>query len=215
MGLPTSLFDCGDLTGVLCFSTLQFSVASGGRAIQGVEMAKGSGSAGGRSTSASRGSSPISTSASRSSNSRMWSQPATAKQIGALKANGNFDGKYYSKGRAGQSIGQSVRRFSGRTSDPGISRATQFHSPHRRSTHLTAQRTSPDSCAHRLGRRGPTGRRRLGRPQDHNIVLEEGTTMSQLAPIHRSTAGANITSVVALTDGAGRRRRRSPTSRSS
>lgn len=44
-----------------------------------------------------------------SSNSRMWSQPATARQIAALKANGNFDGKFYSKGRAGQTIGESVR----------------------------------------------------------------------------------------------------------
>lgn len=39
----------------------------------------------------------------------MWSHPATAKQIAALRANGNFDGKYYSKGRAGQAIGESAR----------------------------------------------------------------------------------------------------------
>lgn len=39
----------------------------------------------------------------------MWSEPATARQIAALKANGNFDGKYYSKGRAGETIGGSVR----------------------------------------------------------------------------------------------------------
>ncbi|MCW3159473.1 S1 RNA-binding domain-containing protein [Micropruina sonneratiae] len=39
----------------------------------------------------------------------MWSQPATPKQIAALKAHGNHDGKYYSKGRAGQTIGESVR----------------------------------------------------------------------------------------------------------
>ncbi len=44
-----------------------------------------------------------------SSNSRMWSQPATPRQKAALKANGNYDGKYYSKGRAGQTIGESVR----------------------------------------------------------------------------------------------------------
>ena len=44
-----------------------------------------------------------------SSNSRMWSQPATPRQKAALKANGNDDGKYYSKGRAGQTIGESVR----------------------------------------------------------------------------------------------------------
>jgi len=75
-----------------------------------VSMAKGSRSAGGRST-ASRGSSGTSagSSATRSTNSRMWSQPATARQIAALNSTGNFDGKYYSKGRAGQTIGQSVR----------------------------------------------------------------------------------------------------------
>ena len=39
----------------------------------------------------------------------MWSQPATARQVAALKANGNHDGKFYRKGRAGQTIGESVR----------------------------------------------------------------------------------------------------------
>lgn len=43
----------------------------------------------------------------------MWNQPATARQIAALKANGNFDGKYYSKGRAGQTIGESTRSAAG------------------------------------------------------------------------------------------------------
>ena len=43
-----------------------------------------------------------------SSNSRMWSQPATPRQRAALKANGNDDGKYYSEGR-GQTIAESVR----------------------------------------------------------------------------------------------------------
>lgn len=54
-------------------------------------------------------------SARTAANSRMWSQPATAKQIAALKESGNFDGKYYSKGRAGQKIGDSIR---GRSSSP-------------------------------------------------------------------------------------------------
>lgn len=57
--------------------------------------------------SSSRGS--TGSSSRRSSNSRMWSQPATPRQRAALKANGNDDGKYYSKGRAGQTIGESVR----------------------------------------------------------------------------------------------------------
>lgn len=52
---------------------------------------------------------PANSSSRGSSNSRMWSQPATARQLAALKANGNHDGKFYSKGRAGQTIGDSVR----------------------------------------------------------------------------------------------------------
>lgn len=46
--------------------------------------------------------------ARRSSSSR-WSRPATGKQIAALKAHGSYDGKYYSMGRASQSIGGSAR----------------------------------------------------------------------------------------------------------
>ncbi|GHT79915.1 hypothetical protein FACS1894104_5210 [Actinomycetota bacterium] len=46
---------------------------------------------------------------SKFSNSRMWRQPATAKQIATLKRFGNYDGKYFSKGRAGQTIGNSKR----------------------------------------------------------------------------------------------------------
>lgn len=46
--------------------------------------------------------------ARRSSSSR-WSRPATGKQIAALKAHGNYDGKYYSMGRASQAIGSPSR----------------------------------------------------------------------------------------------------------
>ncbi len=42
-----------------------------------------------------------------------WSRPATGRQIAALKAHGNYDGKYYSAGRASQTIGRSVRGSSG------------------------------------------------------------------------------------------------------
>lgn len=42
--------------------------------------------------------------ARRSSSSR-WSRPATGKQIATLKARGNYDGKYYSVGRASRIIG--------------------------------------------------------------------------------------------------------------
>ena len=66
----------------------------------------GTGSRGGSSVgSARRGSSP----AQSAANTRMWSQPATPAQVAALRAHGNHDGKYYSKGRAGQAIGESVR----------------------------------------------------------------------------------------------------------
>lgn len=45
--------------------------------------------------------------ARRSSSSR-WSRPASGKQIAALKSHGNYDGKYYSMGRASQAIGRSM-----------------------------------------------------------------------------------------------------------
>lgn len=57
-----------------------------------------------------------------SANSRMWSEPATAAQLSALKANGKYDGKYYSKGRAGQTIGESVRAAGKGPSTPQRSR---------------------------------------------------------------------------------------------
>jgi hypothetical protein len=49
--------------------------------------------------------------ARRSSSSR-WSRPATLKQVDALKADGKYDGKYYSMGRASQAIGGSARSSS-------------------------------------------------------------------------------------------------------
>lgn len=44
----------------------------------------------------------------KSSRSGRWSRPATGAQIRALKAHGNYDGKYYSVGRASQSISRGV-----------------------------------------------------------------------------------------------------------
>lgn len=52
--------------------------------------------------------------ARRSSSSR-WSRPASGKQIAALKSHGNYDGKYYSMGRASQAIGRSMGSGSGGT----------------------------------------------------------------------------------------------------
>lgn len=57
--------------------------------------------------------------ARRSSSSR-WSRPATGKQIAALKSHGNYDGKYYSMGRASRAIGGSGKgASSGRRSSGG------------------------------------------------------------------------------------------------
>lgn len=39
--------------------------------------------------------------------SARWSRPATGRQIAALRAHGNYDGKYYSMGRASQAISRS------------------------------------------------------------------------------------------------------------
>ena len=57
----------------------------------------------------------------------MWSQPATPRQLAALKSNGNYDGKYYSKGRAGQTIGESVRAAG--ASKPSSGRGVTGRSP--------------------------------------------------------------------------------------
>lgn len=108
------------------------SGSSGGR---GRSRSGGSGSskgAGGSGSGAGSGSSQRSgsggsSSGQRVSNSRMWSQPATARQIAALKANGNFDGNYYSKGRAGQTIGESVRSTAGAS-------GSAFSTPQQRSS---------------------------------------------------------------------------------
>ncbi len=74
-------------------------------------MAKGyrSASTGNRASGSSARNGGGTSSARRAANTRMWSQPATPRQIATLQAYGNHDGKYYSKGRAGQTIGQSMR----------------------------------------------------------------------------------------------------------
>lgn len=53
--------------------------------------------------------------ARRSGNSN-WSRPATGRQIAALKAHGNYDGKYFSAGRASQTIGRSLGSKTARSS---------------------------------------------------------------------------------------------------
>jgi hypothetical protein len=158
-------------------------------------MAKGTRSAGGRTTGSFRGSSrmPASSPATRSSNSRMWSQPATARQITALKTTGNFDGKYYSKGRAGQTIGESVRRGNRSQSPATSSGSTTFHPLiDEVLEHMTPQRMPAYSASASEAISAITS----CVAEDPNIVLEEGTPMSQLT-VHRSPAVATIASVVA------------------
>lgn len=163
-------------------------------------MAKGSRSAGGRSTGSSRGFSRAS--ASSSSNSRMWSRPATTRQIAALKSNGNFDGKFYSKGRAGQTIGQSVRRTRGIPGNATDSGAPQFHHLIDEAfEHPTAQQQLHPTPAHRASDSGALQDVAPPTSHDNNIVLEEGTTMSQLTPLRSVAPSNNIASVAALDAG--------------
>src|SRR5690606_10754743 len=120
-------------------------------------------------------------------------QPATATQIAALKSTGNFDGKYYSKGRAGQTIGQSVRRGNGSEIQAPSPGSTMFHPLNDEVLeHMTAQRTP----AHIASTNEAISDVTPWTPEDPNNVLEEGTTMSQLT-VHRAPAVATITSVVA------------------
>lgn len=133
-----------------------------------------------------------STPGARASNSRMWSQPATAKQIAALKANRTFDGKYYSKGRAGQAVGEAALRAKS-------SLASAF-----RPTGV-AYMSDPGAVIEDLiGVVSDPPSRSLSPPPSvvegdvttsvsrHN-VNQEDTTMSQLVPV-----SANIASVVEL-----------------
>lgn len=59
-----------------------------------------------------------------------WSRPATGRQIAALKANGAYDGKYYSMGRASKAIGTSTSAAS-RGFTAGGSRSRVPHVPSR------------------------------------------------------------------------------------
>ena len=163
-------------------------------------MTKGSGSSASRSSGASRSGSrtPAVISSSRSSNSRMWSQPATAKQIAALKANCNFDGKYYSKGRAGQTIGQSVRNAGSTSVSLTRSVSNQVHPLYDEVLdHLTRQQHASSLATTASTPEAPHEVAPATTP-DQIIVLEEGTTMSQLVPVRSTAPAPSITSVVNL-----------------
>lgn len=75
--------------------------------------------------------------ARRSSSSR-WSRPASGKQIAALKSHGNYDGKYYSMGRASQAIGRSMASGSGTRRSSSVGYPISF-SPASRASSFLAQ----------------------------------------------------------------------------
>lgn len=140
---------------------------------------------------------PASGSSRGSSNSRMWSQPATARQLAALKANGSHDGKYYSKGRARQTISESVRGQGSTTVSPTVSAGGMFNPLDDAALdHLTCRQnpTSPTTAAPSPGAAHQAAE--AAAAPDHIVVLEEGTTMSQSVPV-RSTAPARSVAAVA------------------
>ena len=166
-------------------------------------MAKGSGFTGGRSSGVPRGAWRASASSSSrpSAISRMWSEPATARQIAALKANGNFDGKYFSKGRAGQVIGQSVRneRPARAASTESVRRA--FNLLNDAVPEQRISQPQPQSLTPALSEREAAHEVALATTEDQFVVLEEGIPMSQLVPVpvRNIEAGSSIASVVPLT----------------
>lgn len=110
-----------------------------------------------------------------------------------MKSTGNFDGQYYSKGRAGQTIGQSVRRSDGSQHLTASASSTKFQlltdeEPQNMTTQRMAANTASAAEANSDTTQWVT--------KDQNIVLEEGNTMSKLT-VHHSPAPATITSVVA------------------
>ncbi|MEI2621674.1 MAG: hypothetical protein V9G09_13165 [Candidatus Nanopelagicales bacterium] len=119
------------------------------------------------------------------------------KQIAALQALGDYDGKYYSKGRAGQTIGTAVRSQRGTTDAPAVSVGGTFNPLDDAALdHLTGRqnRTSPTTSAPSPGAAHQASAAEA--TPDHIVVLEEGTTMSQFVPV-RSTASARTVAAVA------------------
>ena len=76
-------------------------------------------------------------------------------------------------------------------------RAIQFHPLIRRSTRSPDRQRTPMPAHDRLDPRGTHMTSATATIRRSHLVLEEGTTMSQLAPVHRIAPGHNIASVVA------------------
>lgn len=159
-------------------------------------MAKGYGRAGGstsgsgaRAAGGHRAASSSGRTPRAAANTRMWSEPATGKQIAALRANGIHDGKYYSKGRAGEAIGAAIR-------SGGNTAGTGSPAPHLAA--LSALVKMAEASA--LSARNDSGSNAtVTRAPHHDLNLspQEGSNMSQLVAV-RDAAVPNIASVVEM-----------------
>lgn len=124
----------------------------------------------------------------------MWSEPATPKQIAALQAHGNHDGKYYSKGRAGETIGASIRSAANsHVQNAGVEPVARNLAALAAlvSTVDAPTRTASQTSAQTAGA-APAPR------HGFNFVPLEGTIMSQQLVLATPSAVPDITSVVEM-----------------
>ena len=121
--------------------------------------------------------------------SGMWGRPATANQIAALKAHGNFDGAYYSMGRASQAISASVQAAGAATAATSLldSLLNQQLSQVEQRISQAVARVEPEYIV----------------PNSHPITntTQENTKMSELVAVTQS-AVPNIAAVVAMSPSA-------------
>lgn len=158
--------------------------------VKGYGRAGGSTSASGASAAGGHRAASSSRRASRAAaNTRMWSEPATGKQIAALRANGSHDGKYYSKGRAGEAIGGSIR-------SGGNTVGTGSPGPHLAAlSALVAMTEAPELNTYKNSALNVTVTQ--APHHDVNFVPQEGSNMSQLVTVS-DAAVPNIASVVEM-----------------
>jgi hypothetical protein len=122
-------------------------------------------------------------------NTRMWSEPATGKQIAALRRNGIHDGKYYSKGRAGEAIGTSIR-------SGGNTVVTRSLGPNLAA--LSALVTMVEASALSVHNDSAPNVTVTQAPHHNlNFIPQEGSNMSQLVAVS-DAAVPNIASVVEM-----------------
>lgn len=108
----------------------------------------------------------------RRTSSSSWSRPATGRQIAALKAHGNYDGKYYSVGRASKTIGQSVRGASGGVAGRSVGSLTRRSAAQSPSAFLSQLLGVPDDLDSLLAAAlDPAPTANPGRP-DADLIVE-------------------------------------------